>query len=202
MIRVLLRQASKNSPFSNDWGQNSGNEQLGKRVSISFTCYRENMIFNLNVTKAKFQLRDNYFTLKSRGYMVAEFIPLASSPQDPTRKIFLPKEKYTTLINNESVYSLLHEKQVKIVNKREKENELFELNAVDGSDGWEWTIFKGGNPENKRKIVLQKSESFYVKEFIKHSIQYVMGWYALGDTRLTEQNLHVEQEMKDPFENV
>lgn len=29
-----------------------------------------------------------------------------------------------------------------------------------------------------------------------------MGWYALGEDRLAEQNLAPEQEIKDPFDQV
>lgn len=202
MIRTLLRQASKNSPFSNDWGFNSGNRQLEKRVSVNFNCYRENMIFNLNIIKAKFQLRDNYFSVKNRGYLVAEFIPLILSPLDPTRKIIQPKDKYAALINPENIYNLLHENITKVNFKREKENDSYELLVFQGSIGWEWAMTRSGSTENKRVFSLNKSETFYCKEFIKDSIPYIFGWNAQGDPRVCEQNMVIEQEFKDPFENV
>jgi hypothetical protein len=49
---------------------------------------------------------------------------------------------------------------------------------------------------------MNRVERFMAKEFIKFSIPYTQGWYASGDSRLAEQNIVHETEIKDPFENI
>lgn len=157
------------------------------------------MVFNLSVMKARFQVRENYYTLKNRGFVVSELIPLAQSPTDPLKKTYLLKDKYSIFINSDSIYSILHQDSVKI--SYQKDAETIGVNVSEEDSTLEWTFYRGDNDDVK-KVKMSKSETFFTKEFLKYSIPYVYGWFAVGDPRLCEMNLVGEQEIKDPFENI
>jgi hypothetical protein len=200
MLKFIIRSASNNSPFKNDWGQGYGTFHSDRKVILNHTVYRENLIMSLSIMKASFRVKDPYLVLKSRGQLAVEMVPLIVSQYDQSKKNINPKDRYVGYLKNEAIYSLLHEKFMK--NTYRKENDVYDITASYDSDGWEWTIIKNSSEETKRTVFLNKIEKFYALEFIKYSIPYIQGWYAIGDSRIAEQNMVSDGEIKDPFENI
>lgn len=157
------------------------------------------MIFNLNVVKARFQMRENYYSIKSRGFLVAEIIPAVQNINDASRKTYQVKDKSSAFINAENIYSLLEANTVNL--SYQKDHDTIELNVNEVDSVLEWTFHRSSNDDIK-KIRMTKSETFFAREYIKHCVPYVFGWYGLGDPRICEMNLVAEQEIKDPFENI
>lgn len=81
MWHRVLRQFS-NSPFQNEWGS-----QSTRRVITNYQVYKDNMAIVFVPIKAKFNMRENYFNLKTRGTIMIDFIPMHESAYD-TNKVF------------------------------------------------------------------------------------------------------------------
>ena len=203
MLKNLIRKFNQNSPFTNEWGLQAGsNSHTDKRVIVGYTVTREAMALTVNVIKAKFTMKDNYFSIKQRGYIAAEFIPYVESPQDSTRKIFAIKEKKTMILYSDYIYDYISNKPVQIEYRREREGEVHKLEILEKNSNWEWSLEISGNQTDLRKVLLRPSEHFYIQKLFSFSIPYIFGWYAIGDSRLAEQSLAAEPELKDPFENI
>lgn len=163
---------------------------------------KEAMTVSFNVNKAKFTMKDSYFSVKQRGFINVEFIPMVSSPQDQSRKVFSLQHKKSVVLYPESIYDLINNKPIILEYRKERDAESVRLEAKDTSIGWEWSLETLGSSNEIRKVIMKPSEHFYIQRLFNYSIPYIYGWYALGDSRLAEQSLAVEAEFKDPFENI
>ncbi|OMJ86073.1 hypothetical protein SteCoe_12511 [Stentor coeruleus] len=199
MIRSLLRAISNsNSPFSNEWGSQAGN----KRVIAGYTVSNDSMIMSINITKAKFTMKDSYFAVKQKGSIIVEFIPLIEHDQNSQKKFLSNKDKKTILFNSDKICDFLTEKPVMIEYRKEREGVSHKLEIKKNSPNWEWSLQVTGNQNDHRKVVVRPSDHFFIGKLFDFSIPYIYGWYALGDSRLAEQSVAVEVEPKDPFNNI
>ena len=160
------------------------------------------MVLTLNINKAKFTMKDNYFSVKNRGFISAEFIPFIDSQQDPSRKVFSIKDKKSVILHSDSIYNYINNMPIHIEYRKERVGESHKLEAVDKGTNWEWSLEVQGNLKDIRKVELKPSDHFYIQKLFNFSIPYIYGWYALGDSRLAEQSIAAETELKDPFENI
>lgn len=160
------------------------------------------MIMSINITKAKFTMKDSYFSLKQRGSIIVEFIPLIEHDQNSQKKSFSTKDKKTVLFNSDKIYDFLTGKPVVVEYRKERDGISLKLEIKENSPNWEWIFQTTGNQNDYRKVVVRPSDHFYIGKLFDFSIPYIYGWYALGDSRLAEQSIAVEAEPKDPFENI
>jgi hypothetical protein len=158
------------------------------------------MMMNVSFLKATFKLKEPYIVLKGRGQLLIEMIPMSVNQMEPTKKILNPKDRFYGLLQSDAVYALLHDKNTKFLFK--KDSDTYEISTSDRVNEWEWTIVKNSNLDTKRVIIMNKVERFMAQEFIKYSIPFIQGWYAVGDSRIAEQNMINDPEIKDPFENI
>jgi hypothetical protein len=160
--------------------------------------------------KAKFNMRENYYNVKSRGTVIVDFIPMHESAYDTNRVIFIKKamsikDKKQFGLTFEHMHDLINFQtgKIKFSRKAESEDKYLTLEKRDDEYFFILEVFQPlqKNPVTK-ECRLRPFEFFYVKKLVDYSIPYVMGWYALGDVRLAEQNIAPEQEAKDPFDQV
>jgi hypothetical protein len=203
MLKRLARSIVQNSPFQNEWGLQSGSTSyIDKRIIVGYNIIKDSMAFTLNIQKAKFLMRDSYFSVKNKGYATVEFTPFIDNPQDPTRKTFSNKDKRSMVLYPDSIHSILTTKSLKVEYRREREGEICSLDVSEKNEHWEWALQVTGNRTDHRKMLLSQVDQFYILRLLDYSIPYIFGWYALGDSRLAEQSLSAEPEGKDPFENI
>ena len=155
---------------------------------------------NFNVVKATLKIRDNYIILKNKGHLQVEMVPLVVHPTDSSKKTINQRDRLSAWLQPEAIYALLNEKSTQILCK--KDSDAYEVSTVDRADEWEWTITKNFNSDTKRVVIMNKVERFMVQEFIKYSLPYVQGWFAIGDNRIAEQSMISSPEGKDTFENI
>ncbi|OMJ86793.1 hypothetical protein SteCoe_11649 [Stentor coeruleus] len=160
------------------------------------------MVMSINITKAKFTMKDSYFSVKQRGSIIVEFIPLIEHDQNSQQKYFSTKDKKTIIFHSEKIYDFLTGKPVFIEYRKEREGINNKLEIKENSPNWEWTLHITGNQNDYRKVVVKPNDHFFISKLFDFSIPYIYGWYALGDSRLAEQSIAVEAEPKDPFENI
>lgn len=194
MIKILIRQASK--PFQQpiDWGYSPNKHQQNKD-QIQFKSYRDNFLFSLSIIKPKFRVRKNNYSLKTKGLISVEFIPLAQTNINSERKIPQFAEKYQSFISANEIYNILKESSVKLEHGKESAGDRYELLVDENPYGWEWRIIKNELAEDQKKIIFTKTESFYVKEYIQHAIPVVFGWNAIGNIKHCEMNLDENQDL-------
>jgi hypothetical protein len=203
MLKQVTKKFSQTSPFSNEWGLQSGsNIKTDKRAIISYNISREHLILSLGIVKAKFSMRETYYSVKQRGYITAEFIPFTDSQLDPKKSTLLIKEKKTAILYSETIYEYLHNKPISVEYRKERENESYKFEIKQVLSDWEWSLQASGNTNDVRKILLKPHEHFFVQKLCSYSIPYIFGWYAAGDSRLAEQSLFAEPESRDPFQNI
>lgn len=183
------------SPFSNEWGV-----QNLRRVIVGYTVLRDGIGLNMSPLTAKFNMRENYLSIRSRGSMILEFIPREESLYDPPKQTMLYREKKTFSMVPEHIHEFINLKSGSLEFQRDSEegNKLLKISQTENL--WEFKLQIGTS--YSKQIKLKQSEMFYAQKLCEYSIPYLMGWYALGDARLAEQSLMQDPEPKDPFDSI
>lgn len=194
MIKILKRHAYKSPRQPIDWSYNPVPRSESQDL-IRYNCYRDKFTFTLSIVKPKFQIRKNYFSLKSKGQLSVEFIPYDLN-SDSDKKIPLYDESYQFHLNTTNIYNILNESSVKLENGKENSADYYELLVNEYPYGWEWRINKGGIPENEKKIIFTRGESYWAKDYIKNAIPYVFGWNAMSNPKYCAMNLDNEQNIR------
>ena len=174
---------------------------------VNVPINRDNQLFQASVVPARFLARERYITLKDRGLVLFEFTPKEVSQSDPARKLLVQNEKKVATIFSDDFYNLLNFKDELTISRRTKA-QTYEIALTKTQEGVHMKLEITEPTQTMREITLKMGEFFMVQRFLdviltQYSLPYVMGWYAIGNTQLAEQNLseHVDPK-NDPFDKI
>lgn len=205
ILPYMLRRACVRafaSPFAQDWRSPEFNKP---KPIANYVVFRESMQVHFAAYPARFLSKEKYMYIKDRGLLMVEFIPKETSLSDPNRKSLLLKDKKVAVLHGEDFHSIIHFKGEFQVTRKFKE-QMASLSFKQMAEGTHINLSLAETPTQEattREILLRPSEFYLVQRYLDYSLPYVMGWYALGNGSLAEQNLSYETEPRnDPFEKI
>ena len=205
ILPYMLRRACVRafaSPFAQDWQSPEFNRP---KPIVNYVVFRETSQVHFAAYPARFIAREKYMYIKDRGSLMVEFIPKETSLSDPTRKSLLIKDKKVTILHGEDFQPIIHFKGDFQLTKKYKD-QLSNLHFKQTSEGVHVTLSSAETSSQEaltREIVLRPSEFYLVQRYLEYALPYVMGWYALANSSLAEQNLSYEAEPRaNPFEKI
>lgn len=177
------------------------NPTTEKRVAITYTIYRENMALNLLPLRARYVQSGGALYLKQRGVILIEFLPREPNQYDPTKKTINPAHKRFFPFIPENIYDVVSQSQAPLEFKRGTgdETKILKMARSDGGQVWRLETFDKGVSVDKKEISLNPTEYYMASKLFEYSLPYLMGWYPLGDPKLAEASIAVD-EPQDPFE--
>mmetsp|Transcript_7370 Transcript_7370/g.13698 ORF Transcript_7370/g.13698 Transcript_7370/m.13698 type:complete len:203 (+) Transcript_7370:24-632(+) len=184
--RVQRSFAAFQSPFESEWGK-GGQGHSGRKVIVSQSFYRDDLLLSLSPLKARFSQRESYVSLKSRGTMIVDYIRREQSPTDATRKNLMFREKKSFSILPENFYDFIHIGSKGLQVARNTETEQKSLKITKKDDTWVWAIeiYNSDSTSYKAEISLKQWEMFTAQKLFEYSLPYIYGWNGLdGDNSI------------------
>lgn len=143
--------------------------------------------------------------IKERGSLNLEFIPKEVSLTDPSRKTLVIKNKKMINLHGEDFHQILNLKEELQITRKFKElTSTLTLRQLPEGVHFHLSITEVSAPEPvTRDLTVRPGEFFLVQRYLDFALPHVMGWYALGNSSLAEQNLSYTSEMRaDPFDKI
>lgn len=125
------------------------------------------MMLSFSPIKARFSVKENYISMRSKGNLLVEFIPREVSPYDPSKRTLLLQDKKYFSLTAESMHELIGMKESATFKRQtEEESKVLSLNKQDG----QWTcqleiLDQRGATKFTNKLELKEFEMFYIKKF-------------------------------------
>ena len=143
--------------------------------------------------------------IKDRGSLLVEFIPKEVSLTDPSKKTLLLRNKKVMSLQGEDFHQVIDFKgEVQVTRKYKEQPTTLTFKQAHEGVSLHLTVAEPASSEPvSRDITLRPGEFYLVQRYLEYSLPFVMGWYALGNGSLAEQNLSYETSPRaDPFEKI
>ena len=190
------------SPFSQDWR----NPDFSRPKPIAnYVVFRDTLQVHFAAYPARFQSGDKYMFIKDRGSLLVEFIPKEVSLTDPSKKTLLLRNKKVMSLQGEDFHQVIDFKgEVQVTRKYKEQPTTLTFKQAHEGVSLHLTVAEPASSEPvSRDITLRPGEFYLVQRYLEYSLPFVMGWYALGNGSLAEQNLSYETSPRaDPFEKI
>ena len=135
-----------------------------KRVIVGHSVFRDTLVVNFSPIIARFVQKESYFTVRSRGSMLVEFIPREAHPSDPSRTTLRVRDKtFITIFSEDLVRCLRFEEPVSL---KKDLGKVLEFKPEE--HGWR-CMLQVPDDEQPRSIVLKPDDVFYIKELARVS---------------------------------